>query len=1726
MKKTISKSLVTLIVLFLTVFSSSGASVPLEWAVNPADYRYDMSLYFNVAFATNGQQVNLSDYEVASFVGDECRGVAESISGVENCLYMRIRSNTERGEAVSFKIRDKQTGDVTDIEGVSVTFESNKAIGLPSSPYNISIVKYFDVSITAASGGSVNIDGGRYPEGSKVEISAIPDAYYKFVKWSDDVTEQTRTITVDRNIILEASFEVNTYTLKYIVDGEEYSSYQIGYGSSITPEVAPEKEGYTFSGWQGLPETMPGSDVTVTGTFTVNTYNLIYMLDGAEYKRLEVAYGEKLTAEAAPEKEGHTFSGWEGLPETMPASDVTVTGSFTADTYTLTYMLDGEEYKSVKVAFGEKLTAEAAPEKEGHTFSGWEGLPETMPASDVTVTGTFTVNTYNLIYMLDGAEYKRLEVAYGEKLTAEAAPEKEGHTFSGWEGLPETMPASDVTVTGSFTADTYTLTYMLDGEEYKSVKVAFGEKLTAEAAPEKEGHTFSGWEGLPETMPASDVTVTGTFTVNTYNLIYMVDGEEYKRLEVAYGEKLTAEAAPVKDGYTFSGWQGLPETMPASDVTVTGSFSTNSYTLTYVVDGEVYKTFQFAYGEKLTAEAAPEKEGHTFSGWEGLPETMPASDVTVTGTFTVNTYNLIYMVDGEEYKRLEVAYGEKLTAEAAPEKEGHTFSGWEGLPETMPASDVTVTGSFTADTYTLTYMLDGEEYKSVKVAFGEKLTAEAAPEKEGHTFSGWEGLPETMPASDVTVTGTFTVNTYNLIYMLDGAEYKRLEVAYGEKLTAEAAPEKEGHTFSGWEGLPETMPASDVTVTGSFTADTYTLTYMLDGEEYKSVKVAFGEKLTAEAAPEKEGHTFSGWEGLPETMPASDVTVTGTFTVNTYNLIYIVDGEEYKRLEVAYGEKLTAEAAPEKEGHTFSGWEGLPETMPASDVTVTGTFTVNTYNLIYMVDGEEYKRLEVAYGEKLTAEAAPVKDGYTFSGWQGLPETMPASDVTVTGSFSTNSYTLTYVVDGEVYKTFQFAFGEKLTAEAAPEKEGHTFSGWEGLPETMPASDVTVTGTFTVNTYNLIYMVDGEEYKRLEVAYGEKLTAEAAPEKEGYTFSGWQGLPETMPASDVTVTGSFSTNSYTLTYVVDGEVYKTFQFAFGEKLTAEAAPEKEGHTFSGWEGLPETMPASDVTVTGTFTVNTYNLIYMVDGEEYKRFEIAYGEKLTAEAAPVKDGYTFSGWQGLPETMPASDVTVTGSFSTNTYNLIYMVDGEEYKRLEVAYGEKLTAEAAPEKEGHTFSGWEGLPETMPASDVTVTGTFTVNTYNLIYMVDGEEYKRLEVAYGEKLTAEAAPEKEGYTFSGWQGLPETMPASDVTVTGSFSTNSYTLTYVVDGEVYKTFQFAFGEKLTAEAAPEKEGHTFSGWEGLPETMPASDVTVTGTFTVNTYNLIYMVDGEEYKRLEVAYGEKLTAEAAPEKEGHTFSGWEGLPETMPASDVTVSGTFTVNTYTLIYMLDGETYKSVQIEYGSKVNPEAAPEKEGHTFSGWEGLPETMPASDITVNGKYAINSYVLTYMVDDEVYVSMEVEYGARITPEDAPEKEGHTFSGWDGLPDTMPSHDVTVNAYYIANYYKLTAYIDGEVYFETELLMGASVEIPEPQFPSGKIFNGWIEEVPETMPAHDVEIHGTTSVFSTLTNIFVDENALLTVYNLKGMLVLKDVTIREASQKLSKGIYIINGKKILIK
>ena len=266
------------------------------------------------------------------------------------------------------------------------------------------------------------------------------------------------------------------------------------------------------------------------------------------------------------------------------------------------------------------------------------------------------------------------------------------------------------------------------------------------------------------------------------------------------------------------------------------------------------------------------------------------------------------------------------------------------------------------------------------------------------------------------------------------------------------------------------------------------------------------------------------------------------------------------------------------------------------------------------------------------------------------------------------------------------------------------------------------------------------------------------------------------------------------------------------------------------------------------------ITYYVDDVVYKVDTLYHGVAITPIPEPEREGYTFSGWMDVPSSMPDYDISVYGSFSINTYYLTYYVDGEQYKQEGIVYGASVLAEGEPEKEGHTFSGWSEIPETMPAHDVDVVGSFAVNTYHITYEIDGEVYYEEDLAFGTTIVVKEAPEKEGYSFSGWGDVPETMPASNVTLSGSYSINSYQLTYYLDGELFKQSDVLFGTALEPEPAPEKEGYTFSGWSEVPETMPAHDVTVSGTFIAN--GVLYKEQEPERVNVYNLYGQLILAD------------------------------------------------------------------------------------------------------------------------------------------------------------------------------------------------------------------------------------------------------------------------------
>ena len=273
------------------------------------------------------------------------------------------------------------------------------------------------------------------------------------------------------------------------------------------------------------------------------------------------------------------------------------------------------------------------------------------------------------------------------------------------------------------------------------------------------------------------------------------------------------------------------------------------------------------------------------------------------------------------------------------------------------------------------------------------------------------------------------------------------------------------------------------------------------------------------------------------------------------------------------------------------------------------TFDISIlYDLTYKVDGQVYKDTTLVYGAAITPEAELAKEGYTFSGWSEIPETMPNHDVEIIGKFTINKYLLTYIVDDEIVKSDSIEFSAAITPLEEPTKEGYTFSGWSEILETMPSHDVVIKGTFAINKYLLTYMVDGEVFKSDSIFYNTALNPEAEPIKEGYTFSGWSEIPETMPAHDVTITGTFTINKYLLTYKVDGEVVKSDSIEFNTTITPIEEPTKEGYTFTGWSEIPETMPSHDVEITGNFyqygDVNTDEAVDVVDVVDIARFVVA------------------------------------------------------------------------------------------------------------------------------------------------------------------------------------------------------------------------------------------------------------------------------------------------------------------------------------------------------------------------------------------------------------------------------------------------------------------------------------------------------------------------------------------
>ena len=152
---------------------------------------------------------------------------------------------------------------------------------------------------------------GVYNENDEATLTATANSGYRFVKWSDEVTDNPRTVVVTQDSTFTAIFEANSFTITTAVNDDAMGSVTEGgeyaYGTEITL-TATANDGYRFAQWSdGNTENPRIVTVTEEKTYTAEFEVEVFGIYAAA--AVPSMGGVKVTLTAEP-IEGLVFDHW------------------------------------------------------------------------------------------------------------------------------------------------------------------------------------------------------------------------------------------------------------------------------------------------------------------------------------------------------------------------------------------------------------------------------------------------------------------------------------------------------------------------------------------------------------------------------------------------------------------------------------------------------------------------------------------------------------------------------------------------------------------------------------------------------------------------------------------------------------------------------------------------------------------------------------------------------------------------------------------------------------------------------------------------------------------------------------------------------------------------------------------------------------------------------------------------------------------------------------------------------------------------------------------------------------------------------------------------------------------------------------------------------------------------------------------------------------------------
>ena len=1369
--------------------------------------------------------------------------------------------------------------------------------------------------------------------------------------WKDQPLAFTST-PISRTVHISWSDPANTRTIGFITNGgSEVAEISGGPGSAITKPADPTKTGYDFGGWYTdanyttafdfskypqMPETWSGRQKNLTlyakwnprndTRYTVEHYT--QNLTGNNYTlvKTETMTGttDGKTAAAAQNLTGFT-------PKTIQQVNIAADGStvvkiyYTRNSYTIKFTY-GEQASSENVPITYKAKYEStiyAPimSLEGYDFVQFKGFQSEgnnggmkVTAGDMTFAaqwkpGTgityrvehYTQNTAGTGYTLSGEDPVESKTgATGEVVTtASLSRELTGLTFDHATVDGKTVTQFPIAANGRTVVKLYynrndvTLTFdSQDGSAVSPITKKFGQSITMPANPTKTGYTFAGWytdadctddaKFTASAMPGENLTLYAKWTVNKYTVTCVVDDKRTTE-QVEYGTDVTLPADPAaKDGYTFDRWEvsgaimtDSKFTMPANNVTITAKWTANRYTITFDSDGgSSVAAITQDYETAVKAPAAPTKTGYTFAGWEpALPATMPLNGLTVKAKWTVNQYTITFDTDGgSDVAAMTQDYGTAVTAPENPTKTGYTFAGWDKtIPATMPANHMTIKAKWKANTYNITYELDGGtmDSKPATHTYGTATTI-PNPTKVGYDFAGWQvngtnkginlKLSATDYTADITLTATWKAGTatqYTVKHYQQNADDDKYTLKDTETLRGTTGEQTaaSAKTYTGFNSA-KSFDQAEIKADGStvvniyYDRQTFTVTFdvgeggTLNDDASKTFK--YGQRFAAQT-PTRTGYAFEGWyleNGTKFTgdTVTKDMSLTAQWTANEVN--YTV--EHYvMNTDGTYPDKPTRtdterDKAGTQKGLSFltlsygTSWikpmieenGAMKEVTGTDKVTITGGATIKLYyarqkvQLTYMesdyqlpTDATTYTpEGTYYYGAELNLPT-PTKKGYKFLGWY--------TDSECTKKFTKT--TVPAVASLELYpkwEEFNVTYNVKyILMDADKGDYSNSTLRWTD-PKTGKLGDVCLTTNECDAKFRTIASTCQLSENQL---YYEKMEATI----DGETVSLDKNFMERNKVAE--------NMTEVRVYIAIRKYHVTWVWTDGNGNQAKIEEER---CYGASLKVPSSVSGQFVKVGEKYRiVNADGSYRIVDG-----WQVTKAEPSGGLVWPPND---TSYYKIKNKKLPAHDVTITATPSEVYYIINFYVDGTLYQTVERRSGtgdEKYKGKIllqktqsaseyveVPTKDHYEYAGWK-MRSTGEVNELVVYVENNRNeeldvvwkAKNYTYALDTQGGTLTGNNYGnytieDEVTLEE-PTKAGYIFAGWytdeqfSGEPvKTIPkgsSGKQTFYAKWKPATYTVTFK-DGNETKTQSLSSEGSLTLpQPLAQRDHYQFSHW------------------------------------------------------------------------------------------------------------------------------------------------------------------------------------------------------------------------------------------------------------------------------------------------------------------------------